>query len=85
MNLTRIYWGNSRVDVAQVFCRELDDGSFMQDNCVMITGIQQFFSYYGTHERVFGDIFDLSGGQKAPFRLPTTEVTLAELKLRMAQ
>ena len=83
VSLTRTYWGLSREDVAQVFCRELDDGSFTQDNCVMITGVQQLFSYYGTHEQVVGDILDLSGRQKAPFKLPITEITLSELKVRL--
>jgi len=83
VNLTRIWWGKSRVDVAQVFCRELDDGSFTQDNCVLVTGLSQLVPYWESHERIAGDIFKLSVRQKPPFDLPITPIASAELKARL--
>jgi hypothetical protein len=83
VTLTRTWVEMSREDTAQVFCRELDDGSLNQDNCVIITGTRQLVWPYGTHERVVGDIFNLSVRQKPPFAMPGTAITLAELKARL--
>jgi hypothetical protein len=85
VTLTRTWWGNSRVDVAQVFCRELDDGSLTQDNCILLTGTPQLLSYYGDHEHVAGDVFNLSNQRKPPFNMPITAITLAGLKARLAE
>jgi hypothetical protein len=83
VTLTRTYRGHSRVDVAQIFCRELDGETLMEGSCKLIIRMSQLFFEQGSHERTSGDIFNLSHSQRAPFAIPSTEITLARLTERL--
>jgi hypothetical protein len=72
------YWG---LNVTCVFCRNLDDGSFTRDNCIVIARVGQLAALNpGAQERTPGDVFNLSKRENAPFKLPLREITLAELR-----
>ena len=80
----RTYRDQWNLNLARVFCRDLDDGSFYIDNCIILGRLTQLLDLQrGTHERVIGDPFELAHRQKVPFTMPTTEITLAQLKASM--
>jgi hypothetical protein len=62
-------------------CRELDDGSFTRDNCVLVDNTQHVRSFGpGVYEFGAGDIFNLSERKMAPFVLPTEAINMMELR-----
>jgi hypothetical protein len=79
--LRRTYRGQSKFGVAYLFCRVLDDGSFTDDNCILVgdkTQVRSFRS--GAHEYSKGDLFGLSRRQSAPSILPDTPISIMKLK-----
>jgi hypothetical protein len=81
----RIYKGKWRFDVVYSYCREFDDGSLKEDNCVLLGSTKQLLSWPGADEYARGDIFDLALRQKPPFNIyEMTGITLAQLKVRLS-
>jgi hypothetical protein len=75
----RMLDGRSRFDLAYTFCRELNDGSFTEDNCVLLGSTQQIMAY-GRKEYGKGDIFELSKRDDPPFDMPKTNISIDELR-----
>jgi hypothetical protein len=80
----RIYNGRSRFDLAYLFCRELDDGSFTDDNCVLLGSTDQIMKYHAFREYAKGDVFNLSELQSPPFDLPPRPISMEQLSATMS-
>jgi hypothetical protein len=76
----RIYNGRSRFDLAYSFCRELDDGSLTEDNCILLGSTNQILAGVGHREYTKGDVFDLSKRSKPPFAIPATTINMEQLR-----
>jgi hypothetical protein len=81
----RVYNGKWRFDLAYSFCRELDDGSFTEDNCILLGSTSQIFAGFGELDYAKGDIFDLSNRSKPPFTMPTTAISIEQLRTAISQ
>ncbi len=85
MFVRRVYSVKSRFDLAYSFCRELDDGSFTEDNCVLLGSTNQIMAGYGQMDYAKGDIFDLSKRSKPPFTMPTITISMEQLRTAISQ
>jgi hypothetical protein len=85
MIVRRVYNGRWRFDLAYSFCRELDDGSFTEDNCILLGSTNQIMAGYGQMDYQKGDIFDLSKRSKPPFTMPITAISVEQLRTAVGQ
>ncbi len=83
MMAKRMLDGRSRFDLVYSLCRELNDGSFTEDNCVLLGSTQQIMAY-GRKEYAKGDIFGLSKRDDPPFDMPKTDISIDQLRRLIA-
>lgn len=77
----RVYENRSRLGVGYTLCIYFDDGSLFDDNCIFVSDRSHMFVFgSGRIERAKGDIFNMSTRKKAPFALPTTDITIGQME-----
>jgi len=81
----RVYNGKSRFDLAYSFCRELDDGSLTEDNCILLGSTNQILAGFGELDYAKGDIFDLSKRSKPAFTMPIIAISMEQLRVATGQ
>jgi hypothetical protein len=78
--VNRILNGRSHFDWAYSYCIQLNDGSLNEDNCLLIHTTKQLLGSSRPTEYTKGDIFGLSKQRDPPFDMPTTEISIDQLR-----